>query len=149
MKTIDVTAHSPATARELFALVADGATWPTWSPISSFALERPGDTEREGIGAVRVFRTDQTTGRVTSRERIVELVPDRRLSYELLSGLPLRGYHADIDLTPDGTGTTIRWRSTFRPKVPGTGWLYRMALARFIQRCATGLAAAQVARRPE
>lgn len=31
--------------------------------------------------------------------------------------------------------------SSFRPKVPGTGWLYRRVLSRFIERCARGLAA--------
>jgi len=138
MQTIDVTAHSTKDAPALYALLADGASWPTWSPIGSFELERPGGSEREGVGAIRVFRT----GRVASREELVELVPDRRLSYILLSGLPLRGYRADVDLTPNDTGTEIRWHSTFRPAVPGTGWLYRAALTRFIRRCANGLATA-------
>jgi hypothetical protein len=137
MQVIDVTARSRADAHTLYALLADGASWPAWSPIGSFELERPGESDREGVGAIRVFRT----GRVTSRERLVELAPDRRLSYVLLSGLPLRGYRADVDLTPDGAGTEIRWRSTFSAKVLGTGWLYRRILGRFIQRCADGLAA--------
>ena len=146
MQTIDVTAHSPADAAALYALLADGASWPTWTPIGSFELERPGESEREGVGAIRVFRV----GRGASREELVELVPGRRLSYVLLSGLPLRGYRADVDLTPDGTGTEIRWHSTFRPKVPGTGWLFRVALTRFIRRCANGLATAtQPARRSD
>jgi hypothetical protein len=137
MVQIDVTAHSTADAATVYALLADGATWPTWSPIGSFELERPGAPAPEGLGAIRVFRT----GRVTSREELVELVPGRRLSYALLSGLPLRGYRADVDLTPDSTGTRIRWQSRFTPKVPGTGWLYRLMLGRFIQRTADGLAA--------
>jgi len=141
MQTIDVTAHSQTDARALYALLADGASWPIWSPIGSFELERPGGSQPEGVGAVRIFRT----GRFTSREQLVELVPGRRLSYVLLSGLPLRDYRADVDLTPDSTGTDIRWRSTFRPKIPGTGWLYRLVLTRFIQRCANGLAAGQEA----
>ena len=134
---IDVNAHSRADADTVYGLVKSGATWPTWSPIGSFELHRPGDDGGESLNAIRIFRT----GRTTSVERIVELIPSRRLSYTLLSGLPLRGYRADIDLTPDGTGTRIRWHSTFTPKVPGTGWFYRMALARFIQRCVDGLAA--------
>jgi Polyketide cyclase / dehydrase and lipid transport len=138
MQTIDVTAYSSKDAPALYALLADGASWPTWSPIGSFELERPGESEREGVGAIRVFRT----GRVASREELVELVPGRRLSYVLLSGLPLRGYRADVDLTPNGASTEIRWRSTFRPKVPGTGWFYRVALTRFIRSCVNGLAAA-------
>ncbi len=141
MGIIDISAEarSTADAGSLFALLADGSTWPTWSPIGSFELESPGAEAPEGLGAVRVFRT----GPVRSRERLVELVPDRRLSYELLSGLPVRGYRADVDLEPDpgGHGTMVRWHSSFTPKVPGTGWFYRRFLHRVIRQAAEGLAA--------
>ncbi len=40
------------------------------------------------------------------------------------------------------TGTTINWRSTFRPKVPGCGWIYRRELGKFIKRTVEGLATA-------
>jgi len=63
----------------------------------------------------------------------------------LLSGLPLRDYRADVDLTPTDGGTDIRWHSTFHPKVPGTGWIYRRALTRFIGDMVRGLAAATAA----
>jgi hypothetical protein len=128
----------PASAKPdtIYRLLRDGATWPTWSPLGSFELERPGTDEPEGLGAIRVFRT----GRVTSRERIAELIPDRRLSYELVSGLAIKDYRADVDLARNGDVTTIHWHSTFRPIVPGTGWLYRRTLSRFIERCACGLA---------
>ncbi|HYU85940.1 MAG TPA: SRPBCC family protein [Kribbellaceae bacterium] len=142
---IEVTVRSSADARTIYRLLADGSTWPGWSPIGSFALERPGPDALEGVGAVRVFRT----GRVTSREEIVELVPERRLSYAVLSGLPLRGYRADVDLTPAAVGTEIRWRSSFTAKVPGTGWIYRRILERFITRCAEGLAAHAAAGVPD
>jgi len=138
LQDIDVRGHSPQDTRALYALLSQGATWPEWSPLDSFELERPGEDGGEGLGAVRVFRT----GRTTSRERLVELVPGRRLSYVLLSGLPLRDYRADVDLTPAEGGTDIRWHSTFRPKVPGTGWIYRRALGRFIGDMVRGLAAA-------
>jgi hypothetical protein len=141
-KSIDVTVESAAPPAAVYALLRAGETWPTWSPITSFELERPADHEPEGVGAVRIFRTVQPLRNVTtSRERIVELVPDRRLSYVLLSGLPLSDYRADVDLTPNGSGTTIRWHSTFDPAVRGTGWFYRAVLGAFIRRCAQGLAA--------
>ncbi|MEV4625838.1 SRPBCC family protein [Micromonospora sp. NPDC049523] len=144
---IDVTARSRATAETVYELLRAGATWPTWSGLDSFELERavpaldgtgtgePGAHEQ--VGAIRAFRT----GPMTSREEIVELVPGRRLSYVLLSGLPLRDYRADVDLTPTAEGTTIRWHSTFHAKVPGTGWFYRWFLGRFIRQTAEGLAA--------
>jgi hypothetical protein len=127
------TTADPAT---VYALLRDGAGWPTWSPIESFHLERPGAGEREGLGAVRVFRS----GRVTGRDEIVELVPDRRFSYTHTSSLPIRDYRADVDLEPTPEGTAIRWVSSFEPKIPGTGWLLRRALNGFVAGLTHGLA---------
>ena len=134
---IDVTKHSTATPEAVFALLADGSTWPRWSPIEAFELERPGDPPPEGVGAIRVFRRGRTTG----RDQIVELVPGRRLGYVSLSGLPVRDYRANIDLESDGDGTRIRWQASFAPKVPGTGWLLERSLRRFLCECAAGVAA--------
>src|SRR5689334_17320727 len=69
------TTADPAT---VYALLREGATWPTWSPIESFELERPGADEPEGIGAVRRFRS----GRVIGHDEIAELVPDQRFAYK-------------------------------------------------------------------
>jgi uncharacterized protein YndB with AHSA1/START domain len=135
---IEQTATTSAPPSAVYALLRDGSTWPRWSPIGAFSLPREGAEEREGLGALRLF----TTGRARSCEEIVELVENRRLSYELRSGLPLVGYRADVDLEPTaGGGTTIHWRSSFDAKIPGTGWFYRMFLGAFIGRCARGLAA--------
>lgn len=133
---IEKRATTTADPSTVYALLRDGATWPTWSSIDSFELERPGAEEREGIGAVRLFRG----GRVTGRDEIVELVPDRRFAYRHTSNLPVRDYLGEIDLEPTSTGTAIRWVSTFEPKIPGTGRLMRRALDGFVAGLATGLA---------
>jgi uncharacterized protein YndB with AHSA1/START domain len=135
---IDQAATTTAPPSTVYALLRDGSTWPRWSPIGAFSLTRAGADEPEGLGALRLF----TTGRTRSCEEIVELVENRRLSYELRSGLPLIGYRANVDLEPTaGGGTTIHWRSSFDAKIPGTGWFYRMFLGAFIGRCVRGLAA--------
>jgi hypothetical protein len=134
---IVATAWTPAPPALVYRLLRSGVTWPTWSPIDSFELERTGPDGEEGLGAIRLFHT----GRVTSREEIVELVPDRRFSYSLLRGLPMRGYRADIDLEPHDGGTTIRWQSRFHAKYPATGGVLRRFFRRFLQRCVDGLAA--------
>lgn len=72
------------------------------------------------------------------RERIVERVPDRRVSYVLLSGLTVRDYRADVDLSPRGSGTSVRWHTTCTAR-PGTGWLYRRALVKATQEFVDGL----------
>ncbi|HEX5118938.1 MAG TPA: SRPBCC family protein [Pseudonocardiaceae bacterium] len=143
MAEISVRVPTTASPHHLYELLRDGASWPVWSPINSFELRRPAEDEPEGLGAIRVFRT----GRHTSVERVAELVPDKRFSYELVRGLPLRGYRADIDVETDGDTAVIHWHSTFRPKVPGTGWIYQRALSKFIQQCAEGLARYAVAER--
>jgi uncharacterized protein YndB with AHSA1/START domain len=131
----EVTTSAPPEA--IFALLADGSTWPEWSPIDSFELVTPGDGTPEGEGAVRVFHT----GKTHSRERVVTAKPDRIFSYELISGLAVRDYKAVVTLMPAGAGTTIKWRSTFRAKVPGTGWIYQRQLGLFIGRTVNGLVA--------
>jgi hypothetical protein len=131
------TTGSPAA---VYALLADGSTWPEWSPIGSFELEKPGvgtpEGAGEGIGAVRIF----TTGRVRSKERVVAAQPNELFSYVLISGLAVRDYRAVITLRPSDGGTHIHWRSTFKAKVPGTGWIYQRQLSAFIGRTVNGLA---------
>jgi hypothetical protein len=137
---IDVSGTTGADPASVYALLADGSTWPEWSPIDSFELITPGDGHGtpEGLGAVRLF----TTGRHKSRERVVTCQPGKVFAYELEAGLPLRDYRAVVRLTATPEGTAINWHSTFRPKVPGTGWLYRRELDKFIRRTVEGLAAA-------
>ncbi|MGH3916939.1 MAG: SRPBCC family protein, partial [Pseudonocardiaceae bacterium] len=98
---VDVEVYTPADAATLYGLLRDGTSWPDWSPIESFQLERAGEQESKGIGAIWVFRR----GRVIGRDQVTELISDRRFSYRNLSGLPLRDYRGDIDLEPTEGGT--------------------------------------------
>jgi Polyketide cyclase / dehydrase and lipid transport len=139
VQVIDKTATTTGGPQAVYELLADGSTWPSWSPLGSFELLTPGDGSPEGLGAVRLF----TTGRHKSRERVVERRPGQSFAYVLEAGLALRDYKAVITLTPDADGgTAINWRSTFTAKVPGTGGLYRRQLGAFIGQCVEGLAAA-------
>ena len=116
---IEHTVSTPAPADLVFPLLADGSTWPSWSPIGKFELLEPGQGVPEGVGALRLF----TTMGVKSRERVVVVDAPTTFSYVLEAGMPLRDYRAVVTLTPDaGGGTTINYRSTFFVKYPGTGW---------------------------
>ena len=134
---IEVTAHSAAAPDAVFALLADGATWPHWAPIESFELEREGDPPPEGRGAIRVFRRGRTVG----RDQLVDVAPSERMVYASLSGLPVRDYLAEIELTAAVGGTDVRWQASFAPKMPGTGWLLERGLRRFLEQCVRGVAA--------
>ena len=135
-REIDIRVTTTATPEAVFALLADGSTWPSWTSIESVTLERTGSPTPEGPGAIRVNRR----GRVTGRDQILEVVPNRRLSYTALSGLPVRDYVAHVDIEPTPTGSSIRWHASFRPKIPGTGRLLQHGIRRFLNECASGLA---------
>ena len=50
LQVIDQTVQTSAGPEAVYALLADGATWPTWSPLGSFELLEPGDGTPEGVG---------------------------------------------------------------------------------------------------
>ena len=131
MQEIDVGARSSAPPERVWALLADARSWPRWAPFDEATVE-----DGEGLGELRRFQA----GRRTTRERVTVFEPPRRLGYELVSGIPIRDYNAEVTLTPEADGTAIRWRSSFRAKIPGTGALARRQLQRFIERTAEGLA---------
>jgi hypothetical protein len=100
--------------------------------------EREGDPAPGGVGAIRRLGRPP----VSASEQILEYHPPHHLAYTILRGLPVRGYHADIDLLPGANGgTTIRWSGAFEPKVPGTGALLAVVLRRIVHGYATSAAA--------
>ncbi|WP_432826828.1 SRPBCC family protein [Dactylosporangium sp. CA-092794] len=140
-----VTSRSSAGPDAVYAILLRASTWPSWSPIDGADVEGGDPGDRQRVGDIRIFRT----GRNVSRERIVELVEDRRFGYENLGG-PFRTYRGTVELasTPAG-GTDIVWSAAFEPKLRLSGRLWEWYLTRFMQRMADGLAsyAAQPASR--
>lgn len=139
MQNIDVRETSSAPIDAVWALLADVDSWPRWSGVEKAERLAPGTPAPDGLGSRRLF----LTGRVRNEEEVVRFEPPHHLSYEVRGGnLPIRDYHADVTLSegPEG-GTVIEWRSTFRPKFPGTGGFVRRKLEGFIAETAQGLAA--------
>lgn len=126
MKRQTATGHAMTTATPaaLWALIADVTTWTRWAPFDAAVLEKPGDEETGGMGAIRRFQR----GRFTTRELVTEFVPGRRLGYRLLSGLPLQDYNARIDLHREQQHTHITWSASFEARIPGTGGAFRRGM---------------------
>jgi hypothetical protein len=88
--------------------------------LHSAVLEHAGNHEHYGVGAIRIFSAQTCK----TREQVTELIPNQKLSYVLLSGLPLRDYRADVCLIPsDDGGTLVSWTASFQCAY-GTGWLW-------------------------
>ena len=138
--TIDVRADLPASPAQVYRRLEDRISWPEWSGHSRTELAAPSAERPAGVGAVWVMYR----GKKSVTERVVELEVDQKVSYTLLDGLPLTDYRAGFELAPSGSGTAVRWHSEFIAK-PGTGWLYRRALAYFMRRAFTKLGAVAAA----
>lgn len=119
-----VDATSAKAPEAVFDLLARSANWPAWSMIDEATIRSEGAEDADGVGAVREFRTGKT--RIV--EEITRFERPHRISYTVLSGLAVRDYHANILLEAMDGGTTISWQTSFRAAIPGTGWLYRLAL---------------------
>jgi hypothetical protein len=127
-QAVDEHAHSNAPREAVWRLVADTLTWPDWGAWSRAEVLREGTPPPGGLHAIKRLKLFPTT----VVEEVTVFDPPNRLGYELRSGLPLRGYRAEIVLTdaPSG-GTDIRWSGRFEAKLPGSGPLHRRLLARF------------------
>jgi hypothetical protein len=138
-KVIDVRRVVLADPAAVWRWLGDRSTWTDWSPLGTYRLVTPGTGtpgNPGGLGSVAQF----VTGRTTVLEEVVAYEPERRISYSLLEGMPLRGYRADVDLRAVEGGTEVRWHSAFDPARPGTGWMYAAVLRVFIKRMLAGLA---------
>ena len=89
---------------------------PQWTPYRRAVLERAGQPERDGVGAIRSLHL---LGAPT-REEIIDFDPPRRLRYRLLSGLPFRDYEGEITVVAEGIGSRLTTDLQLRARIPGT-----------------------------
>ena len=66
----------------------------------------------------------------------IESEPAHLVIAASVAGTPIALLVATVT-APDGTA--MRWHTTFRPKVPGCGWIYRRALDRITREFVDGL----------
>src|SRR5687768_5422684 len=104
---IDARARSNAPREAVWSLLANGCSWSEWGPWQKAELEREGTPLPDGVGAIRRLLRRQ----VLTRERVTAFEPGTRLGYELLSGLPLRGYHCEVTLSEADGGTEVHWHT--------------------------------------
>jgi uncharacterized protein YndB with AHSA1/START domain len=133
MAKVEFKGHAAADPQTVWEIVADHVGMSGWTPIRSVTLEREGNPAPNGVGAIRAIRA---IGPVL-REEITTFDPPSRLGYTLLSGAPVRNYHAQVVLGPSDSGTDITWSVSFEPRLPGV----RLVVSRTIASLVKGLVA--------
>ncbi|MEZ0364965.1 SRPBCC family protein [Mycobacterium sp. pUA109] len=109
------TVAAPVT--RVWAVLSDHEGMSNWAPGMKASLVRPGDPERNGVGAQR--RLQPAPFLPPFVEEITAFEPDRRLSYRAVSGIPLRNYAGEVELRSVGEGTEITYRVSADNRIPG------------------------------
>ncbi len=123
--------------------MTDHVRYGEWGRASKVVLERTGDPDPNGLGAVRVFHA----GPMRTVEEVTGWEPEHTMTYRLVKGLPIRDYRAEMVLRTEAhsdedggnTVTVLDWSSTFEPKIPGTGRFFEWFLALAVKDFASGI----------
>ncbi|MGW5113477.1 SRPBCC family protein [Nocardia sp. NPDC004123] len=122
----------------IWEVLTDHEGMSTWLPGFGAHLERPGRTVRNGVGAVRRIGLPG----IGVREEITGYEPQCRLSYKALSGIPLRHYRAEVQLTGDGSHSAVTWSAMCENR----SWIVEFAM-RLLTRLLLGALLRTAARR--
>lgn len=101
----------------VFEVLTDHRRYPEITNLRKAELEREGEPAPNGVGAIRAL----TAVGPPMREEVLAYEPDRRFSYKLLSGLPLRDHVGTVALTPSEGGTKVVYAVRTTPTVPLVG----------------------------
>ncbi|MCF2128184.1 SRPBCC family protein [Strepomyces sp. STD 3.1] len=109
--------HSLASAALVYAALLNAESWPSWSAYADVEWDVPAGVDRPArVGDVRTISS--RTGRVCCRERVIELVPDQRFSYQQAAGL-FASHRGSVDLARAAHGgTDITWSATYPHSLP-------------------------------
>ncbi len=140
MQTFSSSTPIAAPRAVAWAVMTDHELYAHWVPRSRVELETEGLPDRNGVGAVRVFRT----GPVSTREEVTAFDPPQRMAYRMLKiPLPVRNCRSEMVLMADeeDEGCTLHWDTWFDPVIPLTGGIIRRIMAPAVDKMAAGIAA--------
>jgi catechol 2,3-dioxygenase-like lactoylglutathione lyase family enzyme/carbon monoxide dehydrogenase subunit G len=99
-----------------------------WSGFKPVTLERAGETDRNGRGAIR--RLPSPLGAILEQVTCAEA--PHLIRYRVVAGSPFVCHQGEIRLEPDGGSTKITWNIRFRARIPGTGALLEKLFGRLL-----------------
>jgi len=125
-----------ASPEVVFDVLTDHRRYPEITHLRRAELEREGEPEPNGVGAIRVL----TLAGPPMREEVVAYERPRRFSYTILSGLPVRDHLGTVELTPHDGGTEITYAIRTTPTLPLAGGTVVLALKQAIKSLLGGVA---------
>jgi uncharacterized protein YndB with AHSA1/START domain len=138
MQHVEVVRRFAAPPRAVWEVYTDHAGWAKWAGIGRARLEKEGQPERNGTGAVRCLGSPP----FAAHEEILDFEPPRRMTYRVVKSLlPMRDHLGEVRFEPDGDGTRVVWTCRFAaPPLPGAGPLMRRMITKVFRDALEGLA---------
>lgn len=137
MASFTFTREIAAPAEVVFEVLTDHAKYSELTPLRKSELEREGEADPNGVGAIRKL----TAVGPPMREEVIAYEAPSRFSYTVLSGLPVRDHVGTVELTPNGGGTKMVYAVKTQPTVPLVGTVVVAAVKQAIKGLIGGVAA--------
>jgi uncharacterized protein YndB with AHSA1/START domain len=131
-RSVRVQRRLDAPPEAVFEILADHARYDRFEGVRRAELVRPGERDRNGLGAVRWV----WLGPLRFEEEITAFEPPTRLDYRIrkIKGLPFRHQGGSIRLAPADGGTDAVWTSSFEIPIPVVGALLDRIFALRLER---------------
>jgi uncharacterized protein YndB with AHSA1/START domain len=120
----------------VFDVLTDHRRYTEITPLRRAELEREGEPEPDGVGAIRVLGIAGPP----MREEVLAYERPYRFSYTLLSGLPVRDHVGTVELEPKDGGTEITYAVKTTPTIPLAGPVFIAILKKAIADLIAGVA---------
>jgi uncharacterized protein YndB with AHSA1/START domain len=98
----------------VFDVLTDHRAYAEITPVRRARLEREGEPQPNGTGAIRVLSSLGPP----LREEVLVYEPPSRFSYTVLSGLPVRDHLGTVALEPVDGGTRLTYAVKMIPTLP-------------------------------
>jgi uncharacterized protein YndB with AHSA1/START domain len=136
MASFTYTREIAAPPEIVFEVLTDHRRYTEITPLRKAELEREGEPAPNGVGAIRAL----TAVGPPMREEVLAYEPDRRFSYKLLSGLPVRDHVGTVELTPSEAGTSVVYAVRTTPTLPLVGGPFLVGMKVGIRQLLGGVA---------
>jgi len=112
-----LTREIAAPPETVFEVLTDHRRYSELTPLRRSELERAGSSVPNGVGAIRKL----TAVGPPMREEVIAYEAPSRVSYTVLSGLPVRDHVGTVELAAGGQGTRMVYAVRTQPTLPVVG----------------------------
>jgi uncharacterized protein YndB with AHSA1/START domain len=137
MASFTFTREIAAPAETVFEVLTDHRRYKELTPLRKSVLEREGEEDPNGVGAIRKL----TVVGPPMREEVLAYEAPSRFSYTVLSGLPVRNHVGTVELSPDNGGTKMVYAVRTEPTLPLVGFAVVAAIKQAIKGLIDGVIA--------